>query len=223
MESNAASIHRRIIQTRLNIKEPTFAGSADLLAYIDRVGSHTQAFDEVEFGLFQLLALRQSLRWIDGYEPRDPAHRAWVTRHEDRLVYSEPAGQWLVQAELYWQLEERYRGHRVAEQAAWEGANAGVPGECEGYIPCVFAVLLMTAGHYLELYPEGSHADEALEQIDYPFGEILKPNTPYEMDPRESNELRASIAKLRAILERTSHSRKAGILSRLKRIEERYR
>jgi hypothetical protein len=222
-ESEAVSIYRRLIQARLSIEEAAFTDAADLFTFIERVGPQLQGLDEAELHLFRLRALHQSLRGIIGYEPRDTAQQAWIKRHEEKLVYSEPAGQWLVMADLYWQLEEKYRGHPVAEQMAWEGATAGVPGECEGYIPCVFAVLLMTDGRYLELYPEGSHAAEALEHIDYPFEEILKPNAPYEMDPRESKELQASIAKLRVNLERSSDPQKTGILSRLKRIEERYR
>jgi hypothetical protein len=49
-----------------------------------------------------------------GYEPKDPAHRDWIKEHEDSLVYSEPAGQWLVRTDLYWELETRNRGNPIA-------------------------------------------------------------------------------------------------------------
>ena len=157
-----------------------------------------------------------------GYEPKDPAHRDWIKKHEDSLVYSEPAGQWLVKADLYWELETRNRGNPIAEEIAWDGATAGIPGECEGYIPCYFAVFLLSDARYLDVYPNGRHSEEAAEHIDYLLQEILKPNNPYTMDSRDFGELRESIAKLSTILDRSSILKKTTLLTRLKRIEETY-
>jgi hypothetical protein len=146
----------------------------------------------------------------------------WIKKHEDSLVYSEPAGQWLVKADLYWELETRNRGNPIAEEIAWDGATTGIPGECEGYIPCYFAVFLLSDARYLDVYPNGRHAEEAAEHIDYLLQEILKPNNPYTMDSRDFGELRESIAKLSTILDRSSILKKTTLLTRLKRIEETY-
>lgn len=215
--------YKRIIESRLETKNPSFKDAVELFEFIDLIAPQIQGPARAEFELFRLRALDRSVSPIMSYEPQDPAQRDWLKKHEDDLAYSEPAGQWLVNAKLFWDLEARHRGNPTAEQIAWEAANTGLPGECEGYIPCTLTVLLMTDARYLELYPRGAYAAEALERIDYPLREIVKPGTPYEMDRRNNAELRASIAKLSSIIERTSGPQKADILARLKDIEQTYR
>ena len=222
-ERESIAVYRRIIRSRLKPDSLNFSDASDLFNFVDRIAPRVQGTASAEFDLFRLRALHRSLEQIVGYEPKDPAQQDWIKRHEDNLVYSEPAGQWLVRADLYWELETKNRGNSIGEEIAWEGATTGLPGECEGYIPCHFAMLMLTDAHYLDLYPNGPHAGEAAEQIDYLLQEILKPNTPYTMDSRDSAELRESIVKLFRILERSSSRNKTRMLQRLKQIEEIYR
>jgi hypothetical protein len=205
--------YKRIIESRLKLEALSFKESVELFELIDRITPQIQEPARAEFDLFRLRALDRSLREIMAYEPKDPAHQNWIVKHEDAIAYSEPAGQWLVRPGLFWALEARHRGNPAAEPIAWEAANANLPGECEGYIPCTLAVLLMTDGRYLELYPKGAHVAEALERIDYPLREIVKPGTHYAMDRRDNAELRESIEKLSAIVDRTSGPQKADILT----------
>src|SRR6185369_16015925 len=195
----------------------------DLYQFVDRVAKDVAPPDRAEFELFRLRALRRSLSLIDRYDPTDPAQRDWLKKHEDDVVFSEPAGDWLVKADLYWSLEARYRGNVMAEEIAWEGANAGLAGECEGYLPCHFVAVLLTDGRYLERYPTGAHAAEAIERIGQLLTDATKPNSPYTMDSRDAGELRESIGKLTRILEGTSNSRKTELIAQLLRIRETYR
>jgi hypothetical protein len=222
-ERERVAVYRRIIQSRLRPASISFPDASDLFQFVDRVAPQVQSPVRAEFDLFRLRALHRSLDQIMGYEPKDPAHRDWIKSHEDDLVYSEPAGQWLVRADLYWELEMRDHGNPIADEIAWEAANTGIPGECEGYIPCYFAVFLLSDARYLDLYPSGRHGEEAGEHIDYLLQEVLKPNNPYTMDSRDSGELHESIVKLSTILERSSIPKKTAMLTRLKRIEETYR
>jgi len=215
---DAPAANRRVLQARLAMTHLSFADGKDLFEFVSRIEG-----DPAELALFRLLALERSVAPIMEEEPRDPAEREWVKIHENEIAFSVPGGQWFVRADLYWALEEKHRGTAIAQQMAWEGANAGLPGECEGYIPCTFEVLLMTDGRYLDLYPTGAHADQAMEVIASPLLEIVKPNTPYTMDPRDAVQLRGAIAKLSAIVERAAGSRKAEILANLKRIDQMYR
>ncbi len=80
----------------------------------------------------------------------------------------------------------------------------------------------LSDARYLHIYPNGRHAEEAAEHIDYLLQEILKPNNSYTMDSRDFGELRESIAKLSKFLERSSILKNATMLTRLKRIEETY-
>src|SRR5262249_52097974 len=208
-EPTSISVYRQIIQSRLKPDSLSFSDGSDLFQFVDRIAAQVQGPARAEFDLFRLRALQRSLDPIVGFEPKDPAHRDWIKNHEDSLVYSEPAGQWLVRADLYWQLESKNHGNPIAEEIAWEAARASLPGECEGYIPCYFAAVLVTDARYLDLYPNGRHIQEVAEQIDVLLQAVLKPNSPYTMDSQDSMELRESIGKLSAILERSSIVTKA--------------
>jgi hypothetical protein len=111
---------------------------------------------------------------IDGtkHEP----YRTWLATHDADVVYSEPAGQWLMDTNDLWRLHDAHRQTASAEPLAWEVVTNGLPGECEGYPPCYLAGLDRLHAEYLRRHPRGAHAAEAVEQI------------------RESNEQSVSLA-----------------------------
>lgn len=222
-QRESTELDKRSIKARLETSASSFAEASELYQLVDRMAKQVSAADRAEFELFRLRALRRSLSTIDRFEPTDPAQRAWLKKYEDEAVFSEPAGEWLVKADLYWSLEARYRGNAIAEEIAWEGANAGLPGECEGYLPCHFVAVLLTDGRYLQLYPAGAHSPEAIERIGELLADAIKPNSPYTSDSRDAAELRESIGKIRMILEGTSNSRKTELIVQLMRIQEMYR
>jgi hypothetical protein len=92
-------------------------------------------------------------------------YRTWLADHADDIVYSEPAGQWLMRTEHLWQLHDAHRRTASAEPLAWDVVNNGLPGECEGYPPCYLAGLDLLHAEYLRRHPSGAHAAEAVEQI----------------------------------------------------------
>lgn len=100
---------------------------------------------------------------IDGskHEP----YRTWLANHDADVVYSEPAGEWLMRAEHLWRLHDANSKTASAEALAWEVVDNGLPGECEGYPPCYLAGLDLLHAEYLRRHPRGAHAAEAVEQI----------------------------------------------------------
>ena len=92
-------------------------------------------------------------------------YRTWLADHADDIVYSEPAGQWLMHPEHLWHLHDAHRRTASAEPLAWEVVTNGLPGECEGYPPCYLAGLDLLHAEYLRRHPGGAHAAEAVEQI----------------------------------------------------------
>jgi hypothetical protein len=96
---------------------------------------------------------------------RQGPFRTWLTTHDDDVVYSEPAGQWLLLAEELWSLHDDHRSTSSAESLAWEVVGNGLPGECEGYPPCYLAGLDLLHAEYLRRHPRGAHAAEVVEQI----------------------------------------------------------
>ena len=100
---------------------------------------------------------------LDG--TRHEPFRTWLAIHDADLVYSEPAGQWLMRTEKLWSLHDAHLQTSSAESLAWEVVANGLPGECEGYPPCYLARLDQLHGEYLRRHPSGAHATEAVEQI----------------------------------------------------------
>ncbi len=100
---------------------------------------------------------------VDGtkHEP----YRTWLSTHDGDVVYSEPAGQWLMRTDDLWRLHDEHRATASAEPLAWEAVDNGLPGECEGYPPCYLAGLDVLHAEYLRRHPRGAHAADAVEQI----------------------------------------------------------
>lgn len=94
---------------------------------------------------------------------RDPLKAAWFFANEDVLRYHEPAGGWMVTADVYWRLYERHRQTRWAEEIAWTAAQGGVPAdECDA--GCVLDRLVRTYARYWEDYPEGRWVADAVSE-----------------------------------------------------------
>jgi len=116
--------------------------------------------------LLWVQAMRRALGEVPLTAERDrEPFTGWLKRHERDIVYSEPAGQWLVAPDVLWAMHDRIRETTSAEPLAWEAVDNGLPGECEGYPPCYLSGFTMLHGRYLEMHPEGAHADRAAEQI----------------------------------------------------------
>ena len=72
------------------------------------------------------------------------------------MVYSEPAGEWLIVPDVIWKIHDQYRDAAVAEDIAWLAVQNGLPGECEGYVPCDAQGMNTLDGEYLRRYPRGA-------------------------------------------------------------------
>ena len=215
-----AEAYRRTVEGGLKAERSSFAERADLVRFVDRALLDVVAPTKPEFELFRLLALARAAESVERYMPEDPAQREWLAAHRNELVYSESGGVWLVGSDLFWQLEVRYRGSPVGERIAWEAALNGLPGECEGFVNCYFAVMLLLDAKYLEFYPRGPHLDAALDRIDYLFKEVLndKDGAIYAVDPADRAALQEQVRELGAILQRLANPRKNEMLERLNQI-----
>jgi hypothetical protein len=153
--------------------------------------------------------------------------KAWVLEHEKEVVYSEPAGQYFIRAELLWNLQRKYSNLPVAERAAWAAAQNPLPGECEGYLPCMLHLEMETNARYLSLYPRGPHANDAAGAIADLFtaiAEDAKERDPVYVVPAEDRaDFRTQLGKLRALLAPVGSPRAAEALKLLDAIAQRFR
>ncbi|MEJ2504342.1 MAG: hypothetical protein P8177_13680, partial [Gemmatimonadota bacterium] len=91
----------------------------------------------------------------------DPLKSAWMFAHRDVVEYYEPAGRWLMAAEVYWHLFDRHRDAPWAEEIAWAAANGTVPGD-ECYADCLLDRIERTWARYWAEYPRGVHTEAAV-------------------------------------------------------------
>lgn len=132
-------------------------------------------------------------------------HEEWLKTHDDLIVYSEPAGEWLIRHDLIADLHKRFANRPVADEIAWFSALNGLPGECEGYVPCYASVLNTLYGEYLQRYPRGAHRDQALAGINETLvivvDDLLKrpgDRADFLSVPQDCGDLLASLRPLRA-------------------------
>jgi Bacterial SH3 domain len=235
-ESRRAAIYRKLAADRLKpadeAGEPSaakFAEQTDLFAFLTRAASELKARGERgEFELLRLLALHSAVGSIPFENAQEGVYQNWVKKHEPQIVYSEPAGQWFVSADLLWDLQKRYADlPQLGERIAWEASQIPVPGECEGYLPCYMHLYTLTEGRYLKLYPRGARANEALGKIADSLAEIVKslssPNNPYDVPAEDRAEFRRTVALLRAQISAVPHANRARALRQLDALARHFR
>jgi hypothetical protein len=149
-----------------------------------------------------LRALRSVLKAIP-FERANGPYEEWLKTHDDLIVYSEPSGEWLIRHDLIAGFHKRFARFPLGDELAWFAATNGLPGECEGYIPCYASILNTLYGEYLQQYPRGAHRDQALAGINETLvivvDDLLK--RPDRADflkvPQDCGDLLASLRPLR--------------------------
>jgi hypothetical protein len=212
--SDRDRIYLKIASDRLSVKDAAFADLVDLYSFLSTAAGEVKDRGvQGEIELARLLALKRAVEEIPPEKQEEPQYASWIKSQEEDLVYNEPAGQWIVIPDLFWDLQKKYADLPLAERIAWEAANNPLPGECEGYFPCYLAFFNRTKGRYLELYPGGSHAEEAINEMVESLDDIRAlRETASPPDQEERGEARKELNKLRETVAKTSGNRKADLL-----------
>lgn len=152
----------------------------------------------------------------------------FIKANEKDVVYSEPSGEWYVRAESLWDLREKFATTAVAEEIAWTAANTKIPGECEGYINCYLYNIRSADGEYLNLYPNGKYAQQALINIGKyldPFIADISEKTVYTppSDISDRAEFNRFLTELRAIVSKPSNIEKNKVLKQINDLGEGYK
>ena len=223
-----AEVYRQLAASRLGNAAATFPELSDLVVFLERAVKEVKerpALAELE--LARLLALQRSLANIDMMQKDDEPYISWTNARESQIVYSDPAGLWYVRAELFWDLQAKYKDLPAGEAIAWEAAQMPLPGECEGYLPCYFYALTEGEGRYLKHYPRGAHAGEALRLISDFLGDAAgeqgAEGSPFTVEAEDRAELDKGLATLRAQVGPTNHPLRARILDQLDAVAKRYK
>jgi hypothetical protein len=224
--SRLDGVHLEIGRERLEntveeLSFPDWVDAVDFLGRAARAASSREARGELE--LMRLAALGNALAAVP-FEERDAApYERWRDSLGDAVVYSEPAGLWLVAADEFWGLRDRYADTALGERIAWDAANVTLPGECEGDLGCHLAAYNLSAGRYLTLYPSGAHADEALGQLVEMLGQVAGGGYELPAEPQYRSELRGELAETRKVVSGASGANRAEALRLLDALDARLR
>lgn len=223
------AIYEDLIKKYYREDNQDFAVSAEVFEFL--TGARNEAADEkakADFSFKRYLALRCALKAVPSGKSDENPYKDFLKKTDAEIVYSEPSAEWLVRANLLWELHSAYAKLSIGEEIAWQAARNPIPGECEGYTNCYIYLIRVTDGEYLDFYPNGKHAEQALKQI----ADFLEPiasdaqekkvyTTPADMSDRaDFNQL---LTELRNIISKLPHTEKARAIQLINKIAEGYR
>jgi len=226
--SGKTEIYRQIVERNYK-PQMDFESASEFYEFTSKVGGELDASDKsAEIELKRLLALRSALKTIPADKRENSPYKEFLKTQEKEIVYNEPAGQWLVVSNEFWDLHNKYKKSVVSDMIAWEAANNPLPGECAGYVNCYLFDMRMRFGEYLNLHPNGKNAADALKNMtDYlsPIVADLQSKAVYNgpSDVTDRAEFNNLIAELRTIIARLPFVEKEKTLQQLRQIAEAYR
>jgi hypothetical protein len=213
---------RNILRNKLHVALCTILFLA-LTAGAQTLSGNTEANVAREFK--RLKALRAALEKIPMEKMETEPHKSFLKKNEKDITYSEPAGQWYVRSELFWNLREKVNALPIAEEIAWTAAQNPVPGECEGYINCYLYLETITNGRYLLYYPNGNYSKQAIAEIAERLEQLAADDSQYD-GPTEASDradLKKMLAELNTQLSATDHTEKAEAIALITKLETKYK
>jgi len=213
----------KIARDRLQVQNPVFADMVDLFEFLTRVSNAATGAKKPELELDRLLALQKVLTAIPVQDHDQAKYKKWVKDHDSDVIYSEPGGQWMVKSVLFWDLQKKYARLPIGEQIAWAGAQNPLPGECEGFMDCELGYFNLTSGRYLNLYPSGAHAEEALSQLSEDITRMMEDlkQRSDALQVSDKSDFHKEMGLAKATIEKTNSPRKRKLIEDLNQIEAR--
>jgi hypothetical protein len=195
-----------IVQERLARKGDTFAPRAELLEFVERTIKNVQDPEAAgRFALYWGRATTAALAAVPRANAKMPPYKDWLAARAGAVVDNEPGGRWLIRAERLWDLHDRHARTGSADELAWAAVANGLPGECEGFVPCYVRRLNLLEGEYLRRSLLGQHVGEAVARVAERASGWAGPDLkPYFFNPAtDCAELVQSLDPLRAALAAT--------------------
>jgi hypothetical protein len=224
--ANREEIYRQLID-KFYKDEMDFNTASELFEFLTRASNEIKSKTAADIELKRLLSLRAALNSIQ-MENISKTQKDFIKATESKIIYSEPAGAWLVRSELFWDLHKKYKDNKDAEKLAWIATKNPLAGECEGYVNCYLFILRATDGEYLNIYPTGENSGEALKNIANmlePIMQDLKDKVVYNgpTDVSDRAEFNRLISELRSILSKLATTDKDKPIQQLEAIAEAFR
>jgi hypothetical protein len=223
-------IYQQIVEKNYK-NEMSFTDATELFDFLTRTQTDVKNQKLLpDFGFKRLLALQIALKGIPLNKNEEKPYKSFLKANDKSLIYSEPAGEWYVRSELFWDLRKKFANAANAEEIAWTGAKNPLAGECEGYVNCYLFIMRETNAKYLEIYPNGKYSLEAIKNIQSllePIVADLKDKQVYTgpTDVSDRAEFYRLISEIRTIVSKSTiaEEEKQKLIQQLNQISEAFR
>lgn len=209
-----------IVKERLARTGDGFATRVELVDLVERAQKEMQDPEVAgRFALYWVRAMTGALRAVPVQRGKQPPYKDWLISRANIVVYSEPGGRWMIRAKHLWTLQDEHARSGVADELAWAAVQNGLPGECEGFIPCDLRWLNSLEGEYLRRSAMGAHVDEAVARVADATSWTTQTGKLGFFDPaKDCGELAQYLDPLRAALATTRADGLQAVLGRLDRL-----
>jgi hypothetical protein len=194
----------------MKVDTPPFPQRAALVDRLEEARDRAGGEEAARLALLWLRGVKWMLAGIPLAERGQPRYD-WIEQHDELVVYSEPAGEWLIVPDVIWKIHDQHREAAVADDIAWLAVQNGLPGECEGYVPCDAQGMNTLDGEYLRRYPAGVHVPEIVQRVKGTLEQSLRliaePDGRQFLNPAtDCGDLREPLIALRGAVARSSAS-----------------
>jgi hypothetical protein len=228
-DARRTEIYRSIAAKYLKGKMD-FATAAQVFEFLTAAAAQVKdlnAQGDFHFKRFQTLATALKAVPFGKGETESP-YKTFLKANEKEVVYSEPAGEWYVRSDAFWETHARYKDLPVGEEIAHLAAETPLPGECEGYVNCYLYLMRVTDGEYLNFYPNGKYARKSVQRISSmlePIVADLKGKSVYlpPSDISDRAEFNRLLTELRQIISKVPYPEKARAVQQINQIGEGFR
>lgn len=223
------AIYENLLKKYYKEDDKDFHTSAEVFEFLTR--ARDEATDEkqkADLCYKRYVALRSALKAIPAGKSEENPYKDFLKAHDEEIVYSEPSAEWLVRANLLWELHGSYQKLPIGEEIAWQAANNPIPGECEGYTNCYIYLIRVTDGEYLNFYPNGKYAERALKHMtDFlePIAADAENKKVYSApaDTSDRADFNQLLTELRNIISKLPYVEKSKTIQQINKIAEGYR
>ena len=160
------SIYWRLVKERRAKKPSYFVDYLELHQYIRSILPHIKRKKiRAALELDYLISLQKTAQKIPFNKYTIEPYSNFLKKNKKDLLYDEISGRYLVPSQHYWRLAKHYQHSEEGDKITWYAANVELGGECEGDISCIFLAMTGSTGLYLNRYPQGVYAENAMIKI----------------------------------------------------------
>ena len=209
-----------LARERLARRGDSFAARAELVEFLERVRAEARDPEiSGRLAVYWLEAMTQVFESIPMTLARAQPYAGWLDARHAAIVYNEPGGRWILRRDAILDLHARERDTSAADDIAWFLTKNGLPGECEGFVPCHVRRANDLEGEYLRRHSAGRHAAEAVSRLAARAAGWTSGSGSYFYDAtRDCAELGAAVKPLRDAIAQTRTDMRGAAIAAIEKL-----